>query len=311
MAVIFISYRRGDQPGFAGRLADALATTFGADNVFRDIEDIHPGEDFAATIRSQLQTVGVMLVLIGPAWLTASNNGVRRLDEPEDFVRLEIEAGLQSGKPVLPVLIGGVSMPAEKELPPSIGALARRQALVLSDASWASDLARLVQSIKPLLPLRRRLPLRSGLTWGVAAIGLIALLVFGFKTRWPDSAATKPGQATAQIAQNLPGRWTAEVKYDWGAVHKETFELRLEQGEVRGSATYLRLARSVEQGRLLNDRIEFITHSQEALGDAPVREVTHRYRGVVKPGELHLTLESSGGHSTHPPVQFVARRVLE
>lgn len=311
MAVIFISYRRGDQPGFAGRLADALAATFGADDVFRDIEDIHPGEDFAAAIRSQLQTVGVMLVLIGPGWLTASNAGVRRLDEPEDFVRLEIEAGLQSGKPVLPVLIGGVSMPAEKELPPSIGALARRQALVLSDASWASDLARLVQSIKPLVPLRRRLPLRSSLAWGLAAISLIALLVFGFKTLRPDSATTKPGPAAAQIAQNLSGRWTAQVKYDWGAVHQETFELRLEQGEVRGSASYLRLARSVEQGRLLNDRIEFITHSQEALGDAPVREVTHRYRGLLKPGELHLTLESSGGHSTHAPVQFVARRVLE
>ena len=76
----------------------------------------------------------VCLVLIGPAWLTAHRSSVRRIDEPGDFVRLEIEAGLQSGKPVLPVLIGGASMPSANDLPPSIGGLARRQAFILETA---------------------------------------------------------------------------------------------------------------------------------------------------------------------------------
>ena len=107
MPGIFISYRRDDQAGFAGRLADALGLAFDADNVFRDIEDIHPGEDFVDAINQQLTSVDVFLVIIGPAWLTVSRHGVRRLDEPEDFVRMEIEAGLKSGKMLLPVLVGG------------------------------------------------------------------------------------------------------------------------------------------------------------------------------------------------------------
>ena len=69
MAGLFISYRRNDQPGFAGRLADALEEAFGRDNVFRDVEDIHPGDDFVLTIQKQLGRVNVMLVMIGPAWL--------------------------------------------------------------------------------------------------------------------------------------------------------------------------------------------------------------------------------------------------
>ena len=147
MSGIFISYRRDDQAGFAGRLADALEARFGADNVFRDIEDIHPGDDFVVAIDQHLASVDVMLVLIGPAWLTLSRNGVRRLDEPDDFVRMEIAAGLKSGKTVLPVLLDGATMPAEKDLPPSISALARRQAMRLTDAGWASDVARLVAAL--------------------------------------------------------------------------------------------------------------------------------------------------------------------
>ena len=309
MSAIFISYRRDDQPGFSGRLADALGSVFGAANVFRDIEDIGPGEDFAVAIQNQFRAVDVVLVLIGPGWLTASKNGVRRLDEPGDLVCQEIQAGLESGKPVLPVLIGGASMPAEKDLPTAIAALARRQAVILSDISWSSDITRLVAAIKPLLPLRRRLSFGSGAAWGLAAMGLIVLLVLGLKLPLPGLPTPWPSPTSAQTAPELSGRWTAQVKYDWGARHQEAFELRLEHGgQVHGTASYLKLARTVEQGRLAADRLTFITHSQEILGDSPAREVTHRYRGLVKAGELHLVLESTGGYSTHSPVEFIAQR---
>ena len=152
MPGLFINYRRDDQPGYAGRLADALESAFGAEKVFRDIEDIRPGDDFVVALQKQLAGIDVMLVVIGPAWLATRIKGVRRLDEPEDFVRMEIETVLKSGKPLLPVLVSGAAMPIEADLPSNIRALARRQAIVLSDVGWSSDVARLIESIRPFLP---------------------------------------------------------------------------------------------------------------------------------------------------------------
>lgn len=307
MSGVFISYRRDDQAGFAGRLADVLVSTFGADNVFRDIEDIHPGEDFVVAIEKQLAAVDVMLVMIGPAWLTASRNGTRRLDDPDDFVRREIEAGLKSGKTVLPVLVGGAAMPAEMDLPPAIVALARRQSFILSDSGWTSDVARLVDVVKPFFPASRRPARRSGLLWGLAALAVIVLLAVGLKGNWLGHSEV-PKPVASELAQSLAGRWVATVKYDWGAEHAERFELRLENGEVHGTASYLRVARTVEQGVIKGEQLNFVTHSQETVGDGPGREVTHRYRAMLKAGELHFVLESGGGHSVHPPVEFIARR---
>lgn len=308
MSGVFISYRRDDQAGFAGRLADALEARFGADNVFRDIEDIHPGEDFVSVIDAQLESVDAMLVLIGPAWLTASRDGGRRLDEPDDFVRMEIEAGLKSGKAMFPVLLGGAAMPAEKDLPPSIAALARRQALTLSDAGWTADVARLVAVLEPLLPAVQRRATRPWRVWGGVALVLMVLLFVGLKGFRPVRTAPVPSLVTAEMAQSLAGRWQAQVKYDWGAEHAERFELRLENGEVHGTASYLGVARTIEQGTLRNAQLSFVTRSQETLGDGPAREVTHRYRAQLKAGELQVVLESGGGHSVHPPVEFIARR---
>ena len=308
MSGVFISYRRDDQAGFAGRLADVLAATFGADNVFRDIEDIHPGEDFVVAIEKQLVAVDVMLVMIGPVWLTVSRNGIRRLAEPDDFVRREIEAGLKSGKAVLPVLVGGAAMPAEKDLPPSIAALARRQSFTLTDLGWTSDVARLVEVIKPYFPASRRPARHSGLLWWLIALAVSVWLVVALTGNWPGRSSDEAKPGSSELAQSLSGHWVATVKYDWGAEHAERFELRPENGEVHGTASYLRVARTVEQGVIKGEQLNFVTHSQETVGDGPGREVTHRYRAVLKAGELHFVLESGGGYSVHPPVEFVARR---
>jgi len=304
MPGLFINYRRDDQPGYAGRLADALESSFGADKVFRDIEDIRPGDDFVVALQKQLADIDVMLVVIGPAWLTSSRDGVRRLDEPEDFVRMEIETGLKSGKPLLPVLVGGAVMPTEEDLPAAISALARRQAIVLSDAGWSSDVTRLIESVRHFLPARRRLSGRPALLWGLTGIALLALLATGLKAYWPGTPNTPP----AAIALDPSGRWTARITYDWGAEHDETFDLKLENGEVRGTASYLRVPRIVEQGQVQADRLSFTTRSEEVLGDAR-RELTHRYRGQLKASELHFVLESSGSQLPHESVEFIARRI--
>ena len=302
MAAIFLSYRRNDAPGFAGRLAEDLEAALGAASVFRDVDDIRPGQDFVAVIERELGSVGVALVMIGPGWLEARAEGQRRLDDPGDYVRLEVVAALASGKPVIPLLVNGATMPRETELPEPLRALGRRQAFSLSDANWKADVARLLADIRPLLPRpggtwRRRWP------WLLGASLVVALgLAFLFGPPAPSgSEATRP-------AVDIGGRWTAAVKYDWGAEHRETFEFQVRGDQVNGSASFLRLPRSIEEGRLDGRRLSFLTRSDEVLGDAPPREVTHRYRGEVAGDAIRFTLETSGGYSRHPPLEFVARR---
>ena len=94
MPSVFISYRRDDSAGFAGRLADALEQRLGAGAVFRDVDDIQPGADFEAVIARGLDQVRAVLVVIGPGWLDAAVDGQRRLDRADDFVRREVEQAL-------------------------------------------------------------------------------------------------------------------------------------------------------------------------------------------------------------------------
>lgn len=139
MARFFLSYRRDDNAGFAGRLSDALEAAFGVGSVFRDVDDIRPGVDFAAPINSQLQSAHAVLVMIGPHWLEAGADGRRRIDEPDDFVRCEVAAGLASGKPVIPLLLGNATMPEGKELPNAIAGLARHQAAANVMGLWSAQ----------------------------------------------------------------------------------------------------------------------------------------------------------------------------
>jgi len=305
MVRLFISYRRNEDAGFAGRLTDALEAAFGTDAVFRDIDDIRPGEDFVDALNTQLERVDLIVVLIGPSWMRPSQDGVRRLDRSDDFVRMEIATGIAAGKALLPVLVAGAPMPREDDLPPAIKALARHQAFTLSDAGWASDIARMVAAIKAIVPLRRRLRWQP-IGKAAAVLAIAGLLAFALDLQRGDATSTQ--RKSVEAAQNLAGRWTSRVRYDWGAVHEETLVLRVSNGEVHGSVSYLGVARTVEQGKLAGDRLSFITRSQETLGNAPSREVTHRYSGTVRPGQLDLLLESGGGYSAHTPVDLLARR---
>jgi hypothetical protein len=304
---IFLSYRRDDSAGFAGRLADVLEAEFGAGSVFRDVDDIRPGEDFIRAIESHLREVGAVLVMIGPHWLATHADGRPRLDDPDDFVRQEIQAALAAGKPLIPLLVGGASMPAEADLPDVIAGLSRRQAVMLSDGNWRGDVERLVISLRPLLPDRggASAKRRWMLGLGGAAVGLVAI-VWALQAWWqPPPAKPTPSIRTVDIA----GRWTAPVKYDWGDQYDEVFEFNYLGDTLHGTASYQTGRLTIEQARLKGEWLSFATRSQEMLGsDTPWKEVTHRYTGQVTPEGIRFTLESGGGYSIHPPVEFVARR---
>lgn len=148
-AGIFISYRRQDEPNFAGRLYDRIATHFGADNVFMDVDSIEPGLDFADVINRWLSQCKVLIVVIGKNWLKITGNeGQVRLNNPNDYVRLEIETALNRNIRVIPVLVEGASSPRSEELPPSIAPLARRNAVAMSHAHFASQADDLIDRLK-------------------------------------------------------------------------------------------------------------------------------------------------------------------
>jgi hypothetical protein len=138
---IFVNYRREDTPAHAGRLYDWLRDRYGETQVFMDVDSISHGDDFVAAIERVVRSADVMLVVIGEKWLTvADEHGSRRLDDPEDFIRIEIEAALTSNIRVVPILVGGAEMPSSEDLPGSLAMLNRRQAFELSDLGWQSSL---------------------------------------------------------------------------------------------------------------------------------------------------------------------------
>lgn len=148
MTSLFISYRRDDGAGHAGRLYDRLSARFGRDQVFIDHDDLAPGQDFPSVIEASLARAEVVLALIGPRWTGARDaQGALRLAQPQDFVRRELLAALSAGKPVIPVLIGGARMPSAEELPAELAALSRLQAWELRDARFEDDLNALLAQL--------------------------------------------------------------------------------------------------------------------------------------------------------------------
>jgi hypothetical protein len=149
---IFIGYRRQDSQGFAGRLADDLSDVLGDKQIFRD-DEIPEGQDFTEVLLKALGSSSVLLAVIGPGWLTArDSSGQIRLHKSDDWVRLEIEEAFARNVWVIPVLVGGASLPAASELPPGMAKLSRVQAFVTSDRCWDQDIARLVEIIRAQVP---------------------------------------------------------------------------------------------------------------------------------------------------------------
>ena len=156
-AKLFINYRREDTAHAAGRLYDRLIAHFGEDQVFIDIDQIEPGEDFVEVINRKVGACDIAIVAIGPNWLHATDaSGKRRLDDEEDFVRMEIVAALQRNIRVIPVLVGGARMPGKQELPEALAPLSRLNAIELSEMRFYADVNRLIEAIEKSFALAER-----------------------------------------------------------------------------------------------------------------------------------------------------------
>ena len=203
---IFVSYRHGDSAGYAGHLFADLRDRYGAGRVFEDVDSIEPGATFPAFIDHVLESCQVLIAVIGRSWLAAPDSKGRRLDDPTDWVRIEIAAALRRNIPVIPVLVGGAAMPQAAELPTVLAALANRQAIEISDSRWDYDIARLFEvldrRVGPALPVTTGSVVGSGTAGGSgkligSLIALAVVIVFGGGGVWllvhTVSSGTSPG----------------------------------------------------------------------------------------------------------------------
>ena len=244
---IFISYRRADAEGEAGRLFDDLVRAFGDDSVFMDVTGINPGVDFRKAIDDNVASCGILLAVLGPMWSSVTDtSGARRLEDANDFVRLEISSALTRGIPVIPVLVHEAQMPRAVDLPDNLKDLAFRNSVELTHTRWNSDVALLInalksyvnvpthkendtvhatlpvqlpapQSAQPSAPARSSKPLIAA---GAAAL-LLAAAVFGsyFALRKTPEPTPRANLSALTGLWKITGEWT-------GPDHLEQVEVK-------------------------------------------------------------------------------------
>jgi TolB-like protein/tetratricopeptide (TPR) repeat protein len=152
MMDVLISYRRGDDPHAVDRLFETLRRALHPYRIFLDVENIPVGTDFEEHLKRQVSSCSVLLAVMGSRWLDIrGDDGERRLDNPRDFVRIEIETALDRGIPVVPVLLDNTAMPTADQLPGELKALTKRQNWEVTRKSFAADAAGLAQRIIQIL----------------------------------------------------------------------------------------------------------------------------------------------------------------
>lgn len=231
MTTVFISYRRDDSVGHAGRLFDRLAASFGRDRVFRDLDTLAAGEDFVQAVRERVRRSDVLLALIGPLWLRATDTDGRwRLADENDLVRIEIASALQRNTRVIPVLVQGAAMPKPNDLPAELGALARRNAVEIRDSSFDRDVALLIEILGPgWRHVLARWVLRPGVYAGVAAAAALGAGIWAY-----TQIAMGPEKTRMQIVQ-------MGMAYD-----ADTFVARARAGDLQGLKLFLRAGMAVD-----------------------------------------------------------------
>lgn len=292
MANIFISYRRGDSIATAGRIRDRLVQVFGRKQVFVDVDDIPHGQDFTKVLTSKVAQCKILLAIIGPHWAEARDSGGnRRIDDPNDFVGIEIGSALASdGISVIPVLVDGAQMPSAETLPAHLKSLALRNAIELRNTQFGSDADRLIRSLESTLGPRWKAP------WNVAAMVLIGTAIAG-ALGWTivtgnflrpgadavDQSAIGEARIAAAKATSLKGiaAWVyvgSRIGDEWRKIAADGVEPALTL-DVQGLPERGRTYRVISGGLTLRDSAP----SQRADKSRPVMSSA---KGEIGPGSL-------------------------
>lgn len=243
---IFVNYRRDDSPGTAGRLRDQLADAFGPDSLFMDVDNIPAGVDFASHLSAQVAACDVFLAIVGPNWLNATGEtGGRRIDDPDDFVRIEIAAALARNIHVIPVTIDGARLPKADELPDPLKPLIRRQAVEVRNAHFHRDAEALIEELHRALgsdrvgPKRQRAPVRfqwpgtrGRITLAFAGALLVACGLAFYQMGVP---VLVPAGGVGKFDGNWLVRRLARASAACGSGRPElNFQIHVESGKVSG-----------------------------------------------------------------------------
>jgi hypothetical protein len=338
---VFVSYRRSDSAGWTGRLVATLGKRLTRATIFMDIDTVSPGQDFHAAIERALASSRVVLAVVGPRWLDSSE-GRRRLFEADDLVALEIARALTlPGVHVVPVLVGGARLPAARDLPESLAALARRQAFELTDSRWNYDVDRLVQALVAMgVQGRSRNWLQRPYGHAIAGalLSLAAALVWLAQrpTAVPDdnrrpltaAPASEPasppaGQGRAvPVQQSLDGLWAGEfARFSDNSRRREVIRLKVEGSAVDGEswqetwhdgANAPRLYRrfSFGRGKLEGDSISFCVPIVWVVGNVD-EKFRNCYEGKVQDGSIAFRVTYQVDHPSDVPEygKFEARRI--
>jgi hypothetical protein len=194
MPHITISYRRADSDAMAGRIRDKLASYYGQDSLFMDIDSIPVGIDFREQIRNELAKNDVLIVVVGPKWRGPGKGGRARINDENDPVRVEVETALQRGIPVVPVLVNGATMPKPEELPPTLRNFSfHNGAIVDAGQDFHQHMERLIRSLDRVLNLQSKFTaepeaakagLRPVMKWAMAGAGVAAAVAAGAAGSW-------------------------------------------------------------------------------------------------------------------------------
>ena len=278
---IFINYRREDSIGMAGRLHDRLERTFGRANLFMDVDHIPAGIDFVAHLNREVAACDVILVLIGPNWLTVKNeSGGRRLDDPEDFVAIEIAAALARDIRVIPVLVDGARVPKASELPDSLKPLARRHAVDIRHTHFGHDAEALVARMREALGDHAAEPRRWRVRAAIgAAVAVLLLLGWGgyviIQHRLTRVEGTVPQLAAAPKAEQQPdAKEAAQAEEKRKALQAEQQRAEAEfatrrRGKTPACRSGSKARSGARRGTRLRKELSRSTDGRTALPDMP------------------------------------------
>jgi hypothetical protein len=268
---IFISYRREDAAPWAGRICDRLEAAFGADHVFMDVEDIAPGADFVEAIEARVASCDILLAIIGPKWLAT----LRARAQDSDYVEHEIQAALRRNIRVIPVLVGGVKLPDERELPPALSSLARRQAVELRDSAFDQDVTEFLAGLRSRDTPRR-------LIWIILIAG-VALALAG--------AAIFLTLSRRQAA--LDGTWIVRLQAPGQRAYTIRLQFVVSGNMLGGQVEYPTGTAAIEAGSIEPGRVTFFTRHTPQFSDQPAR-----INFIIQPRGRELditTITDSGG----------------
>lgn len=282
MTNIFISYRRNDVSGHAGRLCDRLNAHLGGDKVFMDVEDIRPGQDFVRAIDDTVASCDYLLVLIGPRWVEMME---RYSSATGDFVRREIHAGLSCNITVIPVLVAGARMPEARQIPSDLAELSRRNAIEIRDDRFDDDVAKLIEclnipsftkAMKPTLLSRRRV--------FAGAIAFVLVVVAGVTL-----ISLRPD------ATEINGKWVADMQKPGQRSYRISMTLINAGNTIHGMVNYPTGDGPIQEGSFGGASLMFSTSHIPQFESSPV---VIRFIGKIEADGIHLTSNDASGVAT-------------